>query len=156
MWRKTITFPWFINLVLWSSAAILWGLCAVFWGDGVNWILVPTAILMTWVAPAFTWFNVVIDSAGVRATSILKFPGIKVFAEDVVSVSAETINPLGDFLGWGLRYRTRKDYGLIMRRGPAIVINTKDGRKITITLPEAETVAHRLRHVVDAQDNPLN
>lgn len=145
MWKETIALQWYIQLILWPAAALIWVLCAVFWGTGINWLMVPAAVSCTIIAVSCVAFTVVIGPSGIRASSILGFPRVSVAAEDVSEVCTARINPLGDFFGWGFRYKSRNDYGIIMREGPAVVVKAKDGRKVTITVNEAESAAEELR-----------
>lgn len=92
--------------------------------------------------------RVQIDAPGIslRFTPFYKrfYPWSQIVVAELVSV-----DPLGDFGGWGLKYSSRfKSWGYLIRGEDALRISLADGKQIyaTITDPEAAQQAiHRFQ-----------
>jgi hypothetical protein len=52
---------------------------------------------------------------------------------DIKSVTEETVNPLGDFGGWGYRFSFKGMRGIIMGNGHAVKIELKSGKQFVLT-----------------------
>jgi hypothetical protein len=52
---------------------------------------------------------------------------------DIKSVTEETVNPLGDFGGWGYRFTFKGKRGIIMGNGQAVKIELKSGKLFVLT-----------------------
>lgn len=57
---------------------------------------------------------------------------------EVESVQAVNAEPIGDFLGWGVRYNPKYGWSYVMEGGPMLVVKLKDGRKRSFTTGENE------------------
>ena len=52
---------------------------------------------------------------------------------DIKSVTEETVNPIGDFGGWGYRFTFNGKRGIIMGNGHAVKIELKSGKVFVLT-----------------------
>lgn len=104
------------------------------------WILALVGILVSALVAATIGFRVRIDASGLEARSVLGWPVVRVRAADVERVAASTINPLGEFGGWGLRWAPGR-FGIVLRTGPGIVVTRRSGNIFGITVDDAETGA---------------
>ncbi|QBJ98673.1 DUF1648 domain-containing protein [Rhodococcus sp. ABRD24] len=122
------------------------GVCL--WAD--KWwplaVFLPTAALLL----ALLRFRVVVDDAGIRVQNM----GMTVLdygVEEVVGARVEVVRPFDDFGGWGLRTKSRGNYGVVTRTGPALVLTTACGQRLTVTSPRAEEMAGTLNTLADAR-----
>lgn len=87
------------------------------------------------------YWRVTIDSRGFRTVSLLGFPRFVIPISEIESAVVTTVQPLGDFGGWGLRWGGRKRMGIVLRAGEALQVNRTDGRQLVVTVPRARTGA---------------
>lgn len=94
--------------------------------------------------------EVTVDRRGlVVRPSGLPWPRLRVPLERVASAEARSVDPLGEFGGWGYRV-TPKRSGLIYRSGEALVVRkTGDGREFAVTVADAGTAAALLNTLAD-------
>ncbi|WP_125098980.1 DUF1648 domain-containing protein [Leucobacter chromiireducens] len=135
-----------------SSAAfvgVLLGATACLWGGGIwllsdgrpeAWILLGVGALIAVLIPATTVFRVRVDAAGLTARSALGWPVLRVPLAEVGHASAESIQPLADFGGWGIRWAPGRT-GVVLRAGSGIVVTRHDGRIFAVTVDDADTAA---------------
>ncbi|MFF1573368.1 hypothetical protein ACFVWR_11505 [Leifsonia sp. NPDC058292] len=55
------------------------------------------------------------------------------------------MNPIGDFGGFGMRYSTGRRFGVVLRHGPPIGVERRDGRRFVVTVADADTGAALLQ-----------
>jgi hypothetical protein len=72
---------------------------------------------------------------------VLGLPVIRVPLSDIASADVATIDPFGQFGGWGIRYGFGGRVGIILRSGEALEVIRKSGRSIVITVDDAESAA---------------
>lgn len=116
-----------------------------------RWITASAVLLVVVLGSVGLRFRVRIDADGLEARSIVGWPVFRVPAEDVRSVEAAPINPVGDFGGWGMRWAPGR-LGIVMRAGEGIVVTRKDGRIFAATVDDAETAASVLAAVARTGD----
>lgn len=73
----------------------------------------------------------------------------------VERADVRTVDPLGDFGGWGPRVglggrRIGEESGFVVRRGPAVVVHLADGTRVVVTTRRAEEAAGALNSAIDA------
>lgn len=112
-------------------------------GSDEWWILALILLGTVLLLASFLAFRIRIDAAGLEARSMLGWPRIRVPAAEIASVEVATIDPLGDFGGWGLRWGRRR-LGIVLRSGEGLLITRTDGRLIGITLDDAEAAGATL------------
>jgi hypothetical protein len=113
---------------------------------------VPLAIafvVVVFASAIATSFKVRVDQGGITAWSAVGWPRFVVKAEDVESVAVVRVDGLGEFGGFGIRSSVGAK-GIIMRNGEALEVTRKSGKRLVITVGDAETgaallttVAHR-------------
>lgn len=105
------------------------------------------AVLAAIVVPlvlAFVRWTVVIDRHGLTARSVLRYPRLRVPLDEVERAEVVTINPLGEFGGWGLRTGIDGRTGVVLRAGPAIQVHRTGGRVVVVTVDDAQTAVAAL------------
>lgn len=115
------------------------------WGPAV--IMVGSAVLVGVLGLAMS-ATVVVDARGVRARALGIIPWVSVPLSAIAGATVTTVNPLGDFGGWGLRIGLNGDQGLVTSAGPAIRIDRGDQGSLVITLTDAEAAAATLNTLV--------
>jgi hypothetical protein len=143
--RPSRAFAWVLGTTLVvTSATMLW---LVLLGGPGWWIPVGVVVLMLVLAVTCSWFRVRVDEHGIEARSLAGWPRFSVPAEDVASVEAREINPLGEWGGWGTRWVPGTGFGIVMRTGEGILITRRDGRLFAVTVDDAATGAALLEAV---------
>lgn len=104
-------------------------------------IMGATVVLVLVLTLMCSHFEVRINESGLRARALLGWPTFRVRAADVERVEAASINPFGEFGGWGLRWDGGGQTGIVLRRGEGIRITRANGKKLVITLDDAEGAA---------------
>lgn len=105
-------------------------------------VLVPLVL-------AFVRWTVVIDRHGLTARSVLRYPRLRVPLDEVERAEVVTVNPLGEFGGWGLRTGIDGRTGVVLRSGPAIQVHRTGGRVMVVTVDDAETAVALLNTLAD-------
>lgn len=104
------------------------------------WVLtIMTAVLMA-AAATTTAFRVRVDESGLTVTSVAGFPRFRVPLADVAAVEVVTVNPMGEFGGWGLRSVPGR-FGVVLRGGPALQVTRRSGRQFVVVVDDAATAA---------------
>jgi len=116
---------------------------------GLAWaiVLLPVA-LVTLFALSAAW-RVSVGPAGLTVRGLLGVPVWRVPASDIVAADAVTVEPLGEFGGWGIRWAPGSSgkwrTGIVLRRGPALEVTRRDGRRLLVTVVDPATAAAVLR-----------
>ncbi|MBN4927552.1 hypothetical protein IEU95_11980 [Hoyosella rhizosphaerae] len=89
------------------------------------------------------------DGAGL-AVRIMGHTAFNLKTGEITKAEMSTTSPFGEFGGVGLRVRGSGDYGLVMRKGPAVVVYTAGGHKFTLTTDQPRQLAGILNSAADA------
>lgn len=142
-WRGTATLS---RGMLATLVAVIVGLAGVAVvvitiAPGAGWpvAIVPVAMLLLLLATA-VW-RVRVDARGLSVRSALGWPAYGIALDDLDSVGAVAVQPLVDFGGWGMRHAPGRRFGIVLAEGPAIEVQRRDGRRVLVTVPDAETGA---------------
>lgn len=130
-------------VLIWASVLITWSVgdsLAAVGGVGAAAIAV-TAAIATVLA-----FRVRIDRRGLCVTSVFGVPRFSVKPEEIERVEVVEVNPLGEFGGYGVRWRPGR-LGVVLRTGEAIEVHRTSGRSFVVTVDDAETGAAVLASV---------
>ena len=120
-------------------------------GQPEAWWLWVLSILMIGLFATMFVFRVRIDQSGFTARSIAGFPRFFIPLDDVAAARTLTVSPVGDFGGWGLRLAPGMGFGIILQSGPALQIERTNGKRLTITIDDAERAADTLLGLRDRQ-----
>jgi len=87
-------------------------------------------------------WTVRVDATGITATAGFGLPRIRIPLDDLAEVAVVESDPLRDFGGWGLRLSLNlRQWGIVLRRGPALRLRRRRGRTWVITVDGAEQAA---------------
>lgn len=124
-------------LVVMISSAIVTTLT----GSSAAWWLWTLAVLIAVLFATMFVFRVRIDDSGFTARSILGFPVFRIPLAEIAAARTLTVSPLADFGGWGLRLAPGMGFGIILQAGSALQIERTNGKRLTITIDDAERAA---------------
>lgn len=134
-----------------AVAALLLGVLGVALAAIVAWVtgastvlatvLTVVAAVMLVLATTTIAFHVRIDDTGLRVTSLFGIPRFRVPLADVASAARVEVDPMGEFGGWGLRAGAGRRFGVVLRRGEAIEVTRRSGRRFVVTVDDARTGA---------------
>jgi hypothetical protein len=110
-------------------------------------LLVPVALLM--LGAAMFVLRVSVDGRGLVARSPLGWPTLHVPLDEVVAARAVTVDPFGEFGGWGYRVGQDGRVGVVLRRGEAIEVERTGGRVTVVTVDDAARAASLLNTLAD-------
>lgn len=87
-------------------------------------------------------FHVRVDEHGLSVISVAGFPRIHVPLAEIARAEPVSVNPMGEFGGWGLRWAPGgSGFGVVLRTGPGIRVTRTNGKAFTVTTDDAETGA---------------
>lgn len=112
------------------------------------WAMVALAFVLALVCLAMFRWHLRVDSTGIRAFSALGWPRIQIPLDEVVAAGTTTVNPIGDFGGYGWRIGRGGATGIVLRRGEAIEVERSGGRVLVVTTDDAVTAAALLNTLV--------
>ncbi|MGN6426556.1 MAG: DUF1648 domain-containing protein [Leifsonia sp.] len=116
---------------------------------GAAWALTAVALLLLVLAACTLVFRVRVDASGLTVASIAGFPRFRVPLQQIASARATTVEPMGDFGGWGIRSGLDGRFGVVLRRGPALEVERTNGRRFVVTVAGADTAAALLQALVE-------
>jgi len=131
MWahRTFMVWPLVVGGILAGAALVVW-----FTADAVPALVLAAAAL---TAGVFAWVQVTVDSRGLRiglgpwAWTVKSIP-----LAAVASASAQSIDA-ADWGGWGYRVMPGRS-AVVLRSGPAIVLELTDGRRFAVTVDDPQ------------------
>lgn len=101
------------------------------------WVVILLVLLI--VAVFFMCLHMEINKNGFRfRLSMFHIKTYEVKWTEVASVHVVNASPIGDFLGWGVRYNPKYGWSYVMQGGPMIVVNLKNGKKRSFTVGDNE------------------
>jgi hypothetical protein len=101
------------------------------------------------VAGCLTFWSVKVSDAGIEARATYGWPRVQISADEIDSASVTDVHPMRDWAGWGLRFNTKGDTGIVLRSGTAVSIEKKDGSRTVITARDSEQAVAALNRVLD-------
>lgn len=134
-------------------------------GTVALWLAAPLPALLVYLALILVvlflgvgtlFWRVSIDRRGFRAVSVLGWPKLAYPLGEVESASAVTVDPIGDFGGWGLRWAGAGRLGVVLRRGEAIAVRRTNGKSTVVTVPAARTGAALLDALVSSRNTSVD
>lgn len=122
-------------------------------GDRIALSVILTAVALVLAAGAACTlvFRVRADDAGLTVSSIAGFPRFRVPLHEIVSARVTSVEPMGDFGGWGIRLGRDGRFGVALRSGPAIEVERAGGRRFVVTVADAATGAALLQALAERE-----
>ena len=108
---------------------------------GVGWILAAATLLVIVLIATSLVFRVRVSAEGLRVRSIAGWPRWSIPASDITDVRAVSVNPMGDFGGWGVRIAVDGRMGVVLRTGDGLQVTRRSGRRFVVTVDDAATAA---------------
>lgn len=143
-WAQTLRSPMLVGvLTVVVAVMVVIAVLATAW----FWIaVVPLALALA----ALAQVRVTVDERGLRLVSeLIRLPIKRVTPAQIAAASAQHIDPL-QWGGWGYRAMPGRS-ALVLRTGPGLVLDLRDGRQFAVTLDEAETPARLLAGLLASQ-----
>lgn len=108
-----------------------------------TWVLLGVSVLVVLLTLTIAAVTVRVDASGLTVRSALGLPRTHIPADEVLRASATTVNPLGEFGGWGWRVALDGSgrTGMVLRRGEALVVERSAGRTFVVTVDGAAEAA---------------
>jgi hypothetical protein len=114
--------------------------------NGIPVVVWVTSFVVV-VSIGMSFWRVRIDRRGLSVRGLLGVPRVTIPAAEIREVRVVDVNPTADFGGWGWRWAPGRRTGIIMRRGQAIEVSRRDGRRLVVTVDDAENAAAVLQTV---------
>jgi hypothetical protein len=105
-------------------------------------LLIPLGILLIifgllWILFSRSVLHVNIDDHGVHVRFAPFHSKPRSFAwHDIERIIVRTVNPFGEFGGWGIRWNFSKTTGYVWRGKTGIDLRMRDGRRIVVTIED--------------------
>jgi hypothetical protein len=153
VWLRTVTIAPAAALGIAAAVAVLIVSAVFAWVAGAPlgaaWTLTVVAAVLLVAAATTLGFRVGVDESGLRVESVLGVPRFRVPLDQIRSAACVEIDPMGEFGGWGLRVSVDGRFGVVLRRGTAIEVTRRTGRRFVVTVDDAATGAALLEALVD-------
>ncbi|WP_291380317.1 DUF1648 domain-containing protein [Demequina sp.] len=143
VWMRTATIARWGVLVLGGAGVAVGAGAITAWVTGAllaAWILAGSLAFLAFAAAIATVFHIRIDDDGLTAVAALGFPKLRVPLDDVADVGVAPVNGFAEFGGYGLRSRPGAT-GIVLRNSDALQVTRKDGKRIVVTVDDADTAA---------------
>lgn len=112
-------------------------------------LLLPSVIGLVVVALAVSTLSwrITVDQRGLRVRSALGWPRSTITPDQIDSVSVVTVNPIGEFGGYGWRWAPDGRSGIVLSKGDAIEVKRTNGKRFIVTMHDAQLGAEALAAV---------
>lgn len=144
-WVRTAAMPTGAVAALLLGVLVVALTAVVAWVTGaapvIATVLTVVAVVMLVLAATTLAFHVRVDDTGLRVASLFGIPRFRVPLAEVVSAARVEVDPMGEFGGWGLRVGAGRRFGVVLRRGEAIEVTRRSGRRFVVTVDDAHTGA---------------
>jgi hypothetical protein len=147
VWLSTTSLSRGAAFLIGVAVIALAGAAVVVWvsGEVVAAVLVTVAgVVVAGLAATTVAFHVRVDDTGLTVRSALGWPVFRVPLQEVGTASAVFVNPMGEFGGWGVRVAPGR-LGIVLRSGEGIEILRTSGKRLVVTVDDAETGAALLQ-----------
>lgn len=115
---------------------------------GLWWLAAVLVVLLGATVGSMLVWTVTVSTAGLTVRSALGVPTLRVPLDEVEHAEVETVHPLGDFGGWGVRTALDGRTGVVVRAGEALRVHRSGGRDLVVTVDDAATGAALLNTLV--------
>jgi len=146
LWIRTISMSTGAAVAIVAAVLLVAVGAVVAWVTGsepaIAWILTAVAVVLVFFAATTLAFHVRVDDTGLHVVSVLGIPRFRVPLADVGSAACVTVNPMGEFGGWGVRIApSGRRFGIVLRAGEALEATRRNGRRFVVTVDDAQTAA---------------
>lgn len=112
-------------------------------------LLLPASIGLLVIALAVSTLSwrITIDHRGLRVRSAMGWPRATIAPDQIESVSVVSVDPIGEFGGYGWRWAPDGRSGIVLSKGEAIQVTRMNGKKFIVTMHDAQRGAEALATV---------
>jgi len=112
-------------------------------------LLLPASIGLLVIALAVSTLSwrITVDHRGLRVRSAMGWPRATIAPDQIESVSVVTVDPIGEFGGYGWRWAPDGRSGIVLSKGEAIQVTRMNGKKFIVTMHDAQRGAEALATV---------
>lgn len=107
------------------------------------WLSAVVVGIVALTAAAMWSWRITCDRRGLVVRGAIGWPRVRIPLEEIARAGTTTVDPAGEFGGWGWRWAGRRT-GLIMRAGEALEVERTNGRSLVVTVDGAQTAARVL------------
>lgn len=107
-------------------------------------VFVPVGLLIV----SLLRFRVIVDEDGIRVIN-MGMTALDYGIDEIEGARVDVVKPFDDFGGWGLKVKGPRNYGVVTRTGPAVIVTTACGDRLTVTTAEAGDMAGVLNAFAD-------
>jgi len=109
-------------------------------------LLLPASIGLLVIALAVSTLSwrITVDHRGLRVRSAMGWPRATIAPDQIESVSVVTVDPIGEFGGYGWRWAPDGRSGIVLSKGEAIQVTRMNGKKFIVTMHDAQRGAEAL------------
>ncbi|GAB3601179.1 hypothetical protein [Microbacterium tumbae] len=143
VWMGTASTARGAQIVLGVAVFFVLATAALLGARGVEgwWFSAIIGIALAVLAATMLVFRVRVNAAGLQVRSAVGWPRFAIPASDVASVRVVTVNPFGEFGGWGYRIGLDGRRGVVLRGGEALQVEQRNGKVFVVTVDDAATAA---------------
>lgn len=134
VWTRTTSSR--VGLVVLAVALLVTAVAALLTGSVV---VVVIGVVTALIGVVFVTWRTTVDHRGVTASTVVRFPRLRVPMDSIAYAETATVSPLKEFGGYGIRVGRGGETGVITRGGDAVRIHRTDGSSLVITTDDAET-----------------
>ncbi|GIJ00300.1 hypothetical protein CLV28_0025 [Sediminihabitans luteus] len=114
-----------------------------------TWWLLLLPVLLGLLLAAMLEFVVRVDERGLQVCSALGVPRTLVPADEVERAGVVAVDPVRDFGGWGWRVGRGGRVGVVVRKGPGLLVERTGGRSFVVTVDDPDEGAALLNALAD-------
>ncbi|AMB58430.1 DUF1648 domain-containing protein [Microterricola viridarii] len=152
-WTGTVTASRGVLLFLGAVGAILIVTAVVSALSGAAGAVLIVLVVLVVLALALTTlrWRVSVGTHGASAVSAAGWPAVRIPLSGISGARLVSVNPLGDFGGWGWRWVGGRS-GIIMQAGPALEVTRSNGKVLVVPIDDAETAVAVLQAALAQRD----
>lgn len=105
-------------------------------------VLAVPALLLLWFNSVKQIVTITDDTITVFQRGVHFKPKV-INRSDVTSMTVRKLNAFGEFGGWGIRYGFNKKWGYIWGGSSALDLHMKDGKRIVISIVDADALSQQ-------------
>ncbi|GAB3703414.1 DUF1648 domain-containing protein [Mariniluteicoccus flavus] len=143
-------------VVMAATAALLLGLAIVFsvLGNGQAGAFVLIVLVAIALLGSSTWSRVIVDRGGVTVRGPGRLRWVHVPLATIESAGVGTVDPLGEFGGYGIRGGLDGSAGVVTSAGPALRVDRAGEKPLWVTVDDADGAAAVLNTLLRRQGAP--